>query len=181
MVGQLVTRLLGGIGRGAEPARGSLGVVRVAEPARAIGEAVNTQATDETVLPILREALRAALSTLDGAADGTILPEQVSAHVMQWETTFDQYRACLPESAQHMGRSVRMALGEALGGVVLSSLDSRMVGYELSPHDEQWNETARRYLLDCLKWIDAWVARSRLPFRQPRLLTFDAWLDARQH
>jgi hypothetical protein len=141
---------------------------------------VNTQPTEETVLPILREALRGALSTLDGAGDGTILPEQVSAHLMQWETTFDQYRAWLPESAQHMGRSVRMALGEALGGVALSSLDSRMVGYELSRHDEQWNETARRYLLDCLEWIDMWAVRSRLPLRQPKLLTFDAWLGARQ-
>jgi hypothetical protein len=146
-----------------------------------VEEAVNTQPTEETALSMLREALRAALSTLDGAADGTILPEQVSAHLMQWETTFDQYRAQLPESAQHMGRSVRMALGEVLGGVALSSLDNRMVGYELSQHDEQWNETARRYLLDCLKWIDMWGARPRLPFRQPRLLTFDAWLDARQH
>ncbi|NPC42942.1 hypothetical protein [Nocardioides sp. zg-1230] len=144
-------------------------------------EAVNTHPTEETVLSILREALLAALSTLDGAADGTILPEQVSAHLMQWETTFDQYRARLPESAQHMSRSVRMALGEALGGVALASLDDRMVGHELSQHDEQWNETARRYLLDCLKWIDAWAARSRLPFFQPRLPSFDAWLDARQH
>ena len=112
---------------------------------------------------------------------GQILSEQASAHLMQWETTFDEYRARLPESAQHMGRSVRMALGEALGGVALSSLDNRMIGYELSRHDEKWNETARLYLLDCLKWIDMWAARSRLPFRQPRLLAFDAWLAARQH
>lgn len=142
---------------------------------------MNTQPPEETVLSILRDALRAALSTLDGAADGTILSEQVSAHLMQWETTFDQYRARLPEAAQHMGRSVRMALGEALGGVALSSLDNRMVGYELSKHNEQWNETARRYLLDCLEWIDVWAGRSLLPFRQPRLLPFDAWLGARQH
>lgn len=103
---------------------------------------MNTYAPAETVLHILRDALRAALSTLDGAADATILPEQVSAHLMQWETTSDKYRARLPESAQHMGRSERTALGEALGGVALSSLDTRMGAYDLSKHDEQWNETA---------------------------------------
>jgi hypothetical protein len=141
---------------------------------------VSDQPSEEIVLSILRDALRAALSTLDGAADGTILSEQVSAHLMQWETTFNHYRSRLPESAQHMGRSVRMALGEALGGVALSSLDNRMVAYELTQHDEQWNETARRYLLHCLKWIDMRASRSRLSFRQPSLLAFDAWL-AKQH
>ncbi|WP_210441315.1 hypothetical protein [Nocardioides xinjiangensis] len=140
---------------------------------------MNAQTPEGVVLSILRESLRAVLSTLDGAADGTILPEQVSAHLMQWDTTFDQYRHRLPAGAQHLGRSVRAAVGEALGGVALSSLDNRMVGYELAQHDEQWNETARRYLLDCLKWMDAWVARSRLPFRQPKILAFDPWLDAR--
>ncbi|MFS3128292.1 hypothetical protein ACLM5J_07790 [Nocardioides sp. Bht2] len=74
-----------------------------------------------------------------------------------------------------------MALGEALGGVALSGLDSRMVGYKLSKYDEQWNETARRYSLVCLEWIDLWAARSRLAFRWPKLIMFDAWLDARQH
>lgn len=123
---------------------------------------MTAQPPEEVILSILRDALRATLSTLDGAADGTILSEQVSTHLMQWETTFDHYRSRLPESAQHMGRSVRMALGEALGGVALSSLDNRMVAYELSRHDEQWNETARRYLLYCLEWIDLWAARSRL-------------------
>ena len=121
---------------------------------------MGTQPTEDTVLSTLRVPLRAVLSTLEGAADATILPEQVSEHVMQWETTFDHSRDPLPEAARHMGRSVRMALGEALGGVALSSLDSRMIGYELAEHDEQWNATARDYLLVCLEWINASSARS---------------------
>ncbi len=67
-----------------------------------------------TVAAQLRGALQAALSTLDGAADGTILPEQVSEHLMLWEATFEAYKHRLPDQAQHLGRSVRAALGEAV-------------------------------------------------------------------
>ena len=137
---------------------------------------VNTQLPVETVAAVLRDALQSALSTLDGAADGTILPEQVSAHLMQWESTFDTYRHRLPDAAQHLGRSVRAALGEALGGVVLSSLDDRMIGYQLPVHGEQWNETGRRYLQDCIEWIDRWAERPGWGFVRQRLLTFDRWL-----
>ena len=93
---------------------------------------------------VLGDALRAALSTLDGAADGTILEEQVLEHLGQWAAAFEIHRGRLPDSAQHLGRSVRNALGEALGGIAMSSVDKRMVGLRLSEHDEQWNETGRR-------------------------------------
>lgn len=133
-----------------------------------------------TVATQLQHALQGALSTLDGAADGTILPEQVSEHLMLWETTFESYKPYLPERAWHLGRSVRMALGEALGGVVLSSVDIQMVGYQLAEHDEQWNETGRRYLMYCLEWLDWWSTTGPTSIlRRRRLLAFDPWLAAR--
>ena len=154
----------------------SAAAARVAASTQQGRGTVNTQLPVETVVTVLRDAIQSALSTLDGAADGTILPEQVSAHLMQWESTFDTYRHRLPDAAQHLGRSVRAALGEALGGVVLSSLDDRMIGYQLPVHGEQWNETGRRYLQYCIEWIDRWAERPGWGFVRQRLLTFDRWL-----
>lgn len=111
----------------------------------------------ETTVAQLGGALHAALSTLDGPADGTILPEQVAEHVMLWQTTYETYRPQLPEHAWHMGRSVRAALGEAPGRVVLSSAENRMVGHPLAEHNEQRNQTGRRYLIDCIDWFGTLV------------------------
>ena len=60
---------------------------------------MNIQLPVETVAAVLRGALQSARSTRDGAADETILPEQVSAHLMQWKSTFDTYRHRLPDAA----------------------------------------------------------------------------------
>jgi len=139
---------------------------------------MNPRTSRITVSAVLHDALDAAISTLDGAADGTILPEQVSSHLMQWETTFELYCEELPDHARHLGRSLRMAFGEALGGVALSSIDERMVAYPIAPHDEQWNETGRRYALYCAEWIRRWGTPGMFR-RSRRPKTFDAWLMAR--
>jgi len=142
---------------------------------------MSSELSRETVVAQLRDALQAVLSVFDGAADGTILPEQVSEHLMLWDSTLETYRHHLPDQVQHVGRSVRAAVGEALGGVAQSSNDDRMIGCPLAENDEHWNETGRRYLLYCLQWLDDWSVARRFTLRRPmRLLPFDPWLAAQK-
>jgi hypothetical protein len=124
----------------------------------------------------LRDALEPLKSVLAGAAHGTIMPTQVAGHIQHWIAVVERHSHRLPVGAEHLERSVRAALGEALGGVVAAPHAPDMSDYPLAEHDPEWHESAESYLSYCLNWLARWHDN---PSTRARLLNFDPWLKER--
>lgn len=89
----------------------------------------------------------------------------------------DDARHSLPSSLGHLKRSVRAAIGEAMGGVAISDLDPRMADYELAPYDAQWTTYAEEYVDGAINTIRSWRDASRDKASKITMSNFDDWLS----
>lgn len=114
--------------------------------------------------------------------------EHDDAHPRAWSEAvtglaraYDDIGHRLPDGWQHLHSSVRGAVGEFAGGVVMSDLDKRMVDYPLPPHNREWLMHASDYLDYAISQLQHW--RDDPSPRRTRgqdLLAFDSWLAPRQ-
>jgi len=82
----------------------------------------------------------------------------------------------LPQSFRHVQQSVRIALGEAVGGVSLVDLRSSRGQEELSAYNHRWNEYAIEYIDMTMGAVREWRDASAKAAPNVCLLGFDAWL-----
>lgn len=81
-----------------------------------------------------------------------------------------------PISFRHLKRSVRFALGEAVGGVSLIDMRVSHGQEELAEYNHRWNEYAIEYVEMALDSIREWRDAPVKAAQKVRLLAFDPWL-----
>lgn len=104
----------------------------------------------------------------------------------EWMTTMyeamgvlDAARHLLPANMQHLGASVRSAVGEAIGSPFWARVDRAMWDLEPSEFDPVWNDNALAYVDFAIARVARWdAAGTRRGGRRHRLPTFDEWLRA---
>lgn len=100
---------------------------------------------------------------------------EVGSAVLAWSEAFDRQGHRLPAEWRHAGRSVRAAVGEVFGGVVMADLRPDMAAYPLADPDFQWQDYADDYLTHVLDAVVRWGDGER---SARRLQDFDSWLKA---
>ena len=98
---------------------------------------------------------------------------EVGSAVLAWSEAFDRQGHRLPVEWRHAGRSVRAAVGEVFGGVVMADLRPDMAGYPLADPDFKWQDFADDYLTYVLDAVVRWGDGER---SARRLRDFDSWL-----
>jgi uncharacterized protein YigA (DUF484 family) len=128
----------------------------------------------QALLPALRRLL-------DLARDG----QHEQHHPRAWSEAMTGFARAyhdvghrLPDGWRHLLRSVRAAMGEFAGGVVMADLDKRMVEYPLATRDQEWLVHAIDYLEYVVHMVQRWEDE-RLR-RRHVLLEFDTWLASRR-
>lgn len=101
--------------------------------------------------------------------------EEVGSALVAWAEAFDRQRHRLPEEWQHIGRSVRAAVGEVFGAVALADLRPDMTTNPLAAPDFEWQDFADDYITYVLDVVVRWGDQQRA---SSKLHNFDAWLDA---
>jgi hypothetical protein len=149
-------------------------------------------------LSLRREARQDRVSLAREAAD-QLLPALRHLRDMARDSTYDEHhprawseaitsftRVCddfdhrLPDRWHHMRRSVRAALSQYAGGVVMSDLDTRLVHYPLPPRDHTWLTNAIEYLEYVVARVQVWKDTPLgADSRRRALLAFDPWLARR--
>lgn len=107
-----------------------------------------------------------------GRAD--LSQEEIGSAVVSWSEAFDRQRHRLPNDWQHMGRSVRAAVGEVFGGVALADLRPDMASYPLAEPDFEWQDFADDYITYVIDAVVRWGDEQRIA---SKLRNFDSWLD----
>ena len=100
---------------------------------------------------------------------------EVGSAVLAWSEAFDRQGHRLPVEWRHAGRSVRAAVGEVFGGVVMADLRPDMAAYPLADPDFKWQDFADDYLTYVLDAVVRWGDGER---SARRLQDFDSWLKA---
>jgi hypothetical protein len=90
---------------------------------------------------------------------------------------YDDVGHRLPGDWRHLRQSVRAAVGEFVGGVVMADLDKRMVEYPLATPDPEWLSHTIDYLEYVVHKMQQWQDE---PLSRGVLLGFDAWLAPRR-
>ena len=121
-----------------------------------------------TSLTTLRSLLRAVQDNRD--------VEPWIAAVNDVYDEIEDARFRLPQSFRHFQQSIRIALGEAVGGVSLVDLRSSRGREELSDYNHRWNEYAIEYIEMTMGAVREWRDASAKAAPNVRLLGFDAWL-----
>jgi len=101
--------------------------------------------------------------------------EDVGPAVTAWSDAFDRQRHRLPNQWRHVGRSVRAALGEVFGGVVMVDLRPDMAADRLAEPDFEWQGFADAYITYVLDAVVSWGDDQGSTWK---LHDFDAWLEA---
>lgn len=100
---------------------------------------------------------------------------EVASAVIAWSEAIDRQGHRLPPKWQHVGRSVRAAVGEVFGGVAMSDLSPEMASYPLASPDFLWQNFADEYVTYVIDAIVRWGdSQSTIA----KLNDFDAWLYA---
>lgn len=126
------------------------------------------------------EELIAALSTLRDHLRDVQHNRDVGSWVAAVNVAYDaiedaRYR--MPPSFRHLKRSIRFALGEAVGGVVSwADMPSSREGEGLADYNHRWNEYAIEYIDMALDSIREWRDASVKTAPKVRLPAFDPWL-----
>jgi hypothetical protein len=100
---------------------------------------------------------------------------EVGFAVLAWCEAFDRQGHRLPVEWRHAGRSVRAAVGEVFGGVVMAALRPDMAAFPLADPDFKWQDLAADYLSHVLDAVVRWGDGER---SARRLQDFDSWLKA---
>lgn len=131
---------------------------------------VRRESAEEIIrtLTKLRDLLRNASSSRD--------VDEWAAAVTEAYDAIDDARHRLPQEFRHFKRSVRYALGEAVGGVSLADLQSSRERADLADYDHRWNEYAIEYLELAIVATRAWRDASAAAAPKLRLPDFDQWL-----
>ncbi|MFT2816835.1 hypothetical protein [Leifsonia sp. A12D58] len=90
----------------------------------------------------------------------------------------DDARHLMPLSLSHLKRSVRSALGEAIGGVALSDQTPKLADSELEPYNYQWVTYADEYIEHAIDTIRRWRDAPPSTAESVTMLDFDKWLWA---
>ncbi len=104
-------------------------------------------------------------------------PRAWSEGITEFARCYDDVGHRLPEGWRHLRHSVRAAVGEFVGGVVMADLDKRMVDYPLAAPDPEWCTHAVDYLEYVVRLVQQWQDE---PNRRRVLLGFDEWLAPRR-
>jgi hypothetical protein len=105
-------------------------------------------------------------------------PRAWSEAMTGFARTYDDVGHRLPDGWRHLRQSVRAAIGEFVGGVVMADLDKRMVEYALATPDREWLSHAIDYLEYVVNRLQRWQDEPLR--RRDVLLDFDAWLAPRR-
>ena len=90
--------------------------------------------------------------------------------------TIDQHQELLPPATRHLKRSLRAALGEAVGAVAAADLDT--VTAPLAAFDRQWAVYGGDYIEYLLTRLAPWhSAYSNRRAEKAAALTYDEWLQ----
>jgi len=125
------------------------------------------------------EELVGALLTLRGL----LRDAQQNRDSEQWmvavNATYDaiedaRYRT--PAGFRHLKLSIRLALGEAVGGVSLADMRTSQENEDLSEYNHRWNEYAIEYMEMALDSIRGWRDAPVKTAPKVRLLAFYPWL-----
>lgn len=126
----------------------------------------------EAVLPGLRK-VRQLVRDASTSRDAKAWADAV------WELfpAIDTVLTRLPDSWAHVERSVRAAIGEVAGPVVLSDLDPDLRSFDVVEYDRLWAAHAEEYLDYVIHRIQIWRDEpKRGTAAPPELLHYDAWL-----
>ena len=100
---------------------------------------------------------------------------EVGSAVLAWSEAFDRQGPRLPVEWRHADRSVRAAMGEVFGGVVMADLRPDMAASSLADPDFTWQDFADDYLTHVLDAVVRWGDGER---SARRLQDFDSWIKA---
>lgn len=100
---------------------------------------------------------------------------EVGSAVVAWSEAFDRQGHRLPAEWRHIGHSVRAAVGEVFGGVVMADLRPEMADFPLAKPDFKWQDFADEYLTYVLDGVVRWGDGER---SARGLRDFDSWLEA---
>lgn len=128
------------------------------------------EAADATLPPLL--TLRRLLRNAEKSRSNKEWAEATEAAY----EALDDVRHMLPPSLRHLKRSVRISLGEAMGGVAAADVDPRMLDYELEPYNYRWVSFAEEYLGEVINLIRLWRDASRSSASSIKMMDFDDWL-----
>ncbi|MEO9322278.1 hypothetical protein ABFT23_02230 [Nocardioides sp. C4-1] len=124
---------------------------------------------------MLRDALEDLQAKRYDAVHGKTIPTVFAAYVLIWEKAWQRHSHRLPDGAQHLNRSVKAALSEALGSVVMAKDEPDTAAEPFADYDPTWNENAQVYLDYCLGWLNRWHDEPT----DKAIMTFDEWLHRR--
>lgn len=122
-------------------------------------------------------ALRDVRTIVRSSRYEPVTPADVAGSVVAWGEACERQDHRLPDSWTHVRRSVRSALGEHFGAIVLADLDPTATRCELPEVDPEWQENVEYYLNYAIDRLARW-GESEFDDRTA-LMNFDAWLRER--
>jgi argininosuccinate lyase len=137
-------------------------------------------------LELSRSAADELLASLRVLRDLVRDSEWDELHPRKWaeaNTTFgrvwDDHLHRFPDRWRHLHRSVRSAVGEHVGGVVLAREDKRVVDYPISEFNAEWHQNALEYIGYVIFRLQQWRDEPKRNPTRANLRTFDDWLAVR--
>jgi hypothetical protein len=127
-------------------------------------------AGDETLAPLVK------LQKLLQNAQFSRSNKEWVATIQASYDALDDARHLMPPALGHLKRSVRSALGEAMGGVAITDLSPALKNHEMEPYEYRWVTYAEEYLSGVIDAIRRWRDASGSNAASVTYSDFDGWL-----
>jgi hypothetical protein len=105
----------------------------------------------------------------------TVTESEAASAFRSFFDAFDRHRHGLPNDWAHLSRSMRAAVGTALGAVAFVDLDPTVEYIELAEPERKWHAYADDYIDYLVDRVMRWAGPG-LP-RAQQLVAFDPWLE----
>lgn len=131
--------------------------------ARRAGQAERASGAHVAAVGSLLPSLATLRALLHQSAVSTVLAEDVSSAITNFETVCMQHDAALPDGLRGLRREVRAAIGNYFGGASLAAVDAKMANYPLSEPDPYWRDISLSYVEYVMTTLQLSVVRPKAP------------------